>query len=95
VLVVQFLELEGDEILDLATHDTTDPATASAIQLATSEFLRSSDRAHVHSIIYRGHGWLTPTALPGVQEQGPAYFFTNRANPHAVDPRYRLFSEGT
>jgi hypothetical protein len=91
VLVVQFLELPADAMLELSRHDSNDPAKASALQLATNLFLNSPGRSHIHSVVYRSHGTLT-SEMPAVQEQGPTYFFTNPAHPQAADPRYRPFA---
>jgi len=91
ILVVHFLELDADAMLELARHDQTDPAKAPALQLATNLFFRSEARSHIHTVVYRSRGTLNSTALAGVQEQGPTYSFTNRSHAHGGDPRYMPF----
>jgi hypothetical protein len=90
VLAVQFLELEAEDMLELARQDSHDPAKARALQRATSLFFESPGRAHMHTVVYRSHGTLTSTGLD-VQERGPTYTFTNPAHPYAEDPRCRPF----
>lgn len=100
VLVVQFLELSGAELLDVASHDSTEPERASALQIATNLFFQNPARSHIHSIIYRAtQGTLHRTVRVAenridrtYQEQGPTYFFKNPNHAHAGDPRYSLFA---
>jgi hypothetical protein len=98
VLVVQFLELSADDLLNLAAHDSADPAKASSLQLATNQFFANPDRAHIHTIVYRSQGTLHRSRSvhgdridDGVQEQGPTYSFRNPNNEFAHDPRYSVF----
>jgi hypothetical protein len=91
-LVVQFLELDAEALLQVARRDSTDPSRASALQIATNVFFNTPARAHVHTVVYRSHGVLMETPLGGVQEQGPTYSFTNPHHPCAVDRRYQLFA---
>ena len=99
VLVVQFLDLNADDLLELAAHDSVEPANASALQLATNLFFRSVKRAHVHTLVYRSHGVVQRTSQVtdnrinhSLQEQGPTYSFRNPQHPFAADPRYSVFS---
>jgi hypothetical protein len=92
VLVVQFLELGPEAILELAAADSHDPRKASSLQLASNLFFRGRNRSHLHTVVYRSSGTLVIGA--GVQEQGPTYSFTNPDHPHASDRRYSMFSVG-
>lgn len=99
ILAVQFLELSLDGLLELAKSDSTDPARASALQIATNLFFQSPTRSHILSLVYRSRGVLVKHASissnrvdESWQEQGPAYFFTNPNHPVAGDRRYSVFS---
>jgi hypothetical protein len=100
VLVVQFLELSSADLLDLASHGSSNPRQASALQIATNLLFDNPGRSHIHSIVYRGaRGTLRQSVSVGdsridrsYQEQGPTYFFKNPNHTLADDPRYSLFA---
>lgn len=98
VLVVQFLELSAANLLELASHDTTDPTKASALQLASNLFFENPARSHIHTLVYRAQSELRVSAARSAdrvdhsyQEQGPTYSFKNPNHPLRNDPRYSLF----
>jgi hypothetical protein len=98
VLVVQFLELDPDALRRVASADTSDPTRASAIQIATNQFLAGSGRAHIHTVVYRSTGDLRQSRqitgeelIRSYQEQGAAYSFRNWNHPMAADSRCAIF----
>jgi len=98
VLVVQFLELSAANLLELASHDTTDPTKAPALQLASNLFFENPARSHIHTLIYRAQSELRVSVATSAdrvdrhyQEQGPTYGFKNPNHPLRNDPRYSLF----
>ena len=102
VLVVQFLELTTAELLNVASHDSSERSRASAIQIATNLFFDNPDRGHIHTLVYRAQGTLGQSVSVGheriersYQEQGPTYGFKNPNHPLAGDPRYSLFGAKT
>jgi hypothetical protein len=102
VLVVQFLELSAAELLNVASHDSSERSRAPAIQIATNLFFDNPDRGHIHTLVYRAQGTLHKSVSVGqdriersYQEQGPTYGFKNPNHPLAGDPRYSLFTAGS
>ena len=98
VLVVQFLELSAANLLELASHDTTDPAKAPALQLASNLFFENPARSHIHTLVHRAQSELRVSVATSAdrvdhsyQEQGPTYAFKNPNHPFRDDPRYSLF----
>lgn len=95
ILAVQFQELSGAELLDIARTDTSNKAKATGLQIMTSEFLNSPNRQHIHAVAYRSQGVISSTDGPHgstTRSQGPAYYFRNPANPHFDDKRCFAFS---
>lgn len=98
ILVVQFLELTADDLLDLAAHDSTDPRQASALQIASNVFFDNLDRSHIRTLVYRSHGVVRRSvSIRGdviekvLSAQGPTYSFRNPNSPVSGDPRYTVF----
>lgn len=98
VLVVQFLDLDPGGLGRVAARDSTDPTRASALQIATSRFLRGPGRAHIHTLVYRSTGDLHQTGrvaggklIRSYQEQGRTYSFRNLNHPMAADRRCAIF----
>jgi hypothetical protein len=98
VLAVQFVDLSADEMLELAHADSSDPAHASGLQLASSAFLDSPKRDHIHTVVYRALGTPSRTTSrrgdvieQAVAESAPSYVFRNPGHPLAADARYRAF----
>src|SRR5215813_6859893 len=63
--------LDANAMFELTRHDTTDRAKATPLQLATNAFFPGAGSSHIHTVVCRSPGTLRPTALVGVQEQGP------------------------
>jgi hypothetical protein len=98
VLAVQFVDISADEMLELARADSSDPARASGLQLASSAFLDSPKRDHIHTVVYRALGTASRTTSrredvieQAVSESAPSYVFRNPNHPLATDARYRAF----
>ena len=98
VLVVQFLELSAQDLLSLASQQSSDPRQAPAIQLATNQFFENPGRSHIHTLVYRAQSVLqvSVTTSDGridrsYQEQGPTYHFRNPQHPQYGDPRCSVF----
>jgi hypothetical protein len=98
VLAVQFVDLSAGEMLELARADSSDPARASGLQLASSAFLDSPKRDHIHTVVYRALGTPSRTTShrgdvveQAVAESAPSYVFRNPGHPLATDARYRAF----
>jgi hypothetical protein len=98
VLAVQFVDLSADEMLEVSRADSSDPARASGLQLASSAFLDSPKRGHIHTIVYRALGTPSRTTSrradvieQAVAESAPSYVFRNPGHPLATDARYGAF----
>ena len=102
VLCVQFIDMTNEQIrrMDSASDDEL-PKRPSYIWFETSKFLASPNRSHIHSVVFRGHGYLGQSAsIQGnlltheVEEEGSAFFVTNENHPVANDRRYAIFGYG-
>jgi len=101
VLCVQFIDLTDEQIQRIdSTSDEASPKRPSYILRETSTFLASPNRAHIHSLAFRGRGDVgRSAAIQGnvlthhVQEEGSAFFVTNENHPLAKDRRYAIFGD--
>ena len=91
-LYVQFQEMSGDQLEDLANRDTSERANATGLQKITNDFLRSDGHSHMNGVIYRSNGKVVrPANNPHAWiEEGPAYIFKNETGLFARDSRYDL-----
>lgn len=93
ILAVQLHDLTADQFADIAQSDSPWRGNATGLQLMTSDFLQSSSRAHIHSVVYRSHGMLGDDHQHGIKKaDGLAYLIKNGFHPLHNDPRYSVFS---
>jgi len=92
ILSAQFQELTAEDMLELGKSDSSRTGTPTALQIMTSQFLNSPNREHIHTVAYRSHGTLVRAPGAPIKEEGHVYYFPNRNNPYANDPRARAFA---
>lgn len=92
ILAVQLHDLTVDQLVNLAQSNGQSRDNASDLQIMTSDFLQSSSRAHIHTVVYRSHGTLGEMCQDGIKQAvGPAYIIKNGYHPLHEDRRYAVF----
>jgi hypothetical protein len=91
-LVAQLHDLSNDQMLSLATANSTFREGASELQVMTSDLLQTPTRAHVHSVVYRGRSGLAMSNQTNMG-QGWTYVMKNAWHPLADDPRCSIFNQ--
>lgn len=91
-LAAQLHDLTDVQLLDIAKSDSSSYSRATGLQRMTSDLLQSESRAHVHTIVYRAHGKLSPEGGV-IGSSGITYLMKNASHPLANDSRYAVFSD--
>lgn len=89
-LVAQLSDLTTEQLLKLASTDSSVRQGASGLQVMTSDLLQEPSRKHVHSVVYKAQTQATDFA-GAITERGPTYVFKNAWHPLAEDIRYSIF----
>ena len=96
ILAVQFQELTADDLLNIATSDSSLRGRATGLQIMTSDFLTSPSRRHIYAVVYRSQGTLARVqgnqGRSTLRSEGPAYIIPNPDNPSYGDPRCAAFT---
>lgn len=92
VLAVQLHDLSEAQFRELAGADSSDRQSATGVQRMTSDLLYSPTRAHVHSVVYSGHGSLVGSGAE-MTSSAMAYFIVNQNHHLARDPAYSVFKD--
>jgi hypothetical protein len=92
MFVVGFNGVSGSELLSIAEQDNTPGETPTALRLAVSKFLSSSERDHVVGVGFLGKSSVTRVQQGITDTGGTAYYFPKRESPFWDDHFNGLFS---
>lgn len=89
-LVAQLHDLSDEQMLNIASADSSIRQRASGLQVMTSDLLQNPSRAHVHSIVYRACGKVV-VKDGAISSSGATYIMKNAWHPMASDSRCSVF----
>ncbi|MCK9202777.1 MAG: hypothetical protein M0P42_16790 [Gallionella sp.] len=92
MFVVGFTGIDSSELLSIAEQDNTLGENPTALRLAVSKFLSSSERDHVVGVGFLGKSSATPIQHGITDTGGTAYYFPKLESPFWDDRFSGLFS---
>lgn len=92
MFIVGLHGLGGDQLLSVAQQDQDPGQTPSALRMAVSRFLSSSDRDHVVGVGFLSEGAIQPLEHGLVESSGTTYYFPKRESPMWSEDFAGLFS---
>ncbi|MFM0557750.1 hypothetical protein P0D69_43465 [Paraburkholderia sediminicola] len=95
MLAVQLHAITANALVNLAKLGRSSRATATGLQITTSNLLQRPSSAHIRTIAYSSHAVISSSSVDGTTHPAaPSYFIKNQSHPLYHDPRYGVSSLG-